>query len=95
MLTPNDLKNLAALARIELTPEEEGRLLKDLEQILGYVKELESVPTEGVEPVAGGTMHTNTFRSDDAGELALPGDAARKEFPESQDGYLSVPPVFE
>jgi aspartyl-tRNA(Asn)/glutamyl-tRNA(Gln) amidotransferase subunit C len=39
------LQHVASLARLEITPDEEGPLLGDLERILGYVAQLSSVDT--------------------------------------------------
>jgi len=105
MLSERELKNLAELARIRLTKTEEHKLLGDLEKILAYVAELKEVNTDGVPPPpaggGGGTLLTNATRADDgAGRIA--NDAAparpaggRAAFPESEKGFLKVPPVFE
>ena len=95
MITRDQLKNLAELARIELRPDEEEALLKDLEQILDYVDELQEVPTDGVLPVTGGTGLTNAVRSDESTDAELDGAAARGAFPDERKGFLKVPPVFE
>ena len=42
------LEHVASLARLEITPEEEGPLLGDLERILGYVAQLSSVDTSAI-----------------------------------------------
>ena len=38
-----DVEKLAELARIEISSEEKKNLAKDLESILGYIKQIESV----------------------------------------------------
>ncbi|HWQ21978.1 MAG TPA: Asp-tRNA(Asn)/Glu-tRNA(Gln) amidotransferase subunit GatC [Clostridia bacterium] len=48
IIDKNTLEHVASLARLEITPEEEGPLLADLERILGHVAELSSVETSGV-----------------------------------------------
>lgn len=88
-----ELEKLAELARIELRPEEEEKLQGDMENILSYFKELQELPTENIAPVAGGTSFSNVFREDMPGEN-MNGEAARMEFPETEDGFLKVPPVF-
>ena len=47
-----DIKYVANLARIALTPEEEARLGSQLGDILGYVKKLEELDVSDVEPMA-------------------------------------------
>ncbi len=85
---------MAELARIELKKGEEEKLLKDLEKILAHFEELNEVDTKAVEPMVGGTFLTNISRQDGEGER-LPGDKAVAAFPETQKGFLKIPPVFE
>jgi len=95
MLSKKDLEHLAALARLELKKEEEGKLLKDLEKILGHFEELKELDTEEVEPMAGGTFSKNVFRADDSDSARLPAEKAVSQFPEKESGFLKIPPVFE
>jgi len=85
---------LAKLARIELDPKEEKKLLADLEKILDHFKELQALDTKNVLPMTGGTDLMNVFREDDERENTNRG-AGTDAFPESKDGYLKIPPVFE
>lgn len=91
-LNKKTLERLAELARIELKAGEEAKLLKNLQEILDYFQELQTVNTDGVQPLTGGTDRKNIFRedkntTDDTGKGVA-------NFPENQDGYLRVPPVF-
>ncbi|MBI3046384.1 MAG: Asp-tRNA(Asn)/Glu-tRNA(Gln) amidotransferase subunit GatC [Candidatus Harrisonbacteria bacterium] len=93
MLTKKDLEHLAELARIDLKAGEEGKLLKDLGAILDYFKELQSVNTDGVAPMTGGTEFKNVLREDAAGGTDDTGKGS-DAFPDKQGSYLRVPPVF-
>ena len=93
-ITKHELEHLAKLARIELDPKEEEKLLKDLGAILEHFNELQALDTKGVQPMAGGTDLKNIFREDTERENTNRG-AGVDAFPEKQDGYLKVPPVFE
>lgn len=88
------LAHLAKLARIELDPKEEGKILKDITEVLDYFKELETLDTTKVAPMAGGTDLKNIFREDEEHENTDRG-AGVELFPESENGFLKVPPVFE
>ena len=88
------LEHLAKLTRIELDPKEEEKFLKDLTEILDYFKELEALDTTNVMPMAGGTDLKNIFREDTERENTDRG-AGVELFPESKNGFLKVPPVFE
>lgn len=89
-----ELERLAKLARIELDPKEEEKLLRDLGEILGHFKELQELDTANVPPMTGGTDLVNILRVDGGHENTNRG-AGVEAFPESKDGYLKVPPVFE
>lgn len=93
-INKHELDHLAKLARIEIDPREEEKLLKDLGNILEYFKELQQLDTAHVEPMAGGTDLRNIFRDDGERENTNQG-AGTDAFPEEQNGFLKVPPVFE
>jgi aspartyl-tRNA(Asn)/glutamyl-tRNA(Gln) amidotransferase subunit C len=96
LISKHDLEHLANLARLELTEHEEERFLKDLEDILGHVRELGEVKTEGVAPMAGGISLKNVTRNDgDEAFPQLPRDGVVEAFPESERGLLKVPSVFD
>jgi aspartyl-tRNA(Asn)/glutamyl-tRNA(Gln) amidotransferase subunit C len=97
-LTKKELEHLATLARIEIEPKEEEKLIKDLDAILDYFKELQALNTSNVEPMTGGTDLKNVFREDsleNGGSENTNRGAGVDAFPESQDGFLKIPPVFE
>lgn len=93
MLTKKDLEHLADLARIELALKEDEKLQKDLGSILGHFNELNAVNTNAVAPMTGGTTRTNVLRDDVRGGTDDTGKGP-EAFPEAQDGYLKVPPIF-
>lgn len=63
-LTPEQVRHIAALARLTLSDQEVTKFAKDLTSILGYIEHLSEVPTEGVEELSQVTGKTNTFRED-------------------------------
>ena len=96
------LSKLFELARIKEETDEKKRkkLLHDLGEILKHFQELQEVDTTNVEPMAGGVLHTDTYRNDDQRYATQQErDAVREniveEFPESQNEYVKVPGVFE
>ena len=52
MLTVEEVKKNALLARIELSDDEVARFQKDLSAVLDFVDELKQVNTEGLEIVS-------------------------------------------
>lgn len=86
---------VAKLARIKLTSEEEKKFSKDLGNILNHFKELQEIDTRDIKPLTGGTNLKNALREDK--ERALKQDTLDyiKAFPDKENGFLKVPPVFE
>lgn len=93
MLSKKDLEHLAALARLDFKDDEGTKLRNDLGNILDYFKELQGLDTSGVEPMTGGTELKNVVREDVIGKTDDTGKGP-EAFPDRQDGYLRVPPVF-
>ena len=60
----DEVKKLAVLSRLKLTPEEEKRHAETITAVLDYMKILNEVDTEGVKPVTGGTDLINVTRAD-------------------------------
>ena len=88
------LQHLAGLARVEIDPKKEDKFLSDFKSILGHFEELANLDTSNVVPMTGGTMLKNITREDDFNDIKDQGKGV-EAFPESKDGYLKVPPVFE
>ena len=96
-ITKETLKYLADLARIKMEPGQEEKMIADLQNILGYVSELQSVDTSKVEPMNGGTMLRDIFREDgkpNGGPEGTNRAAGVEQFSDSKDGFLKIPPVF-
>lgn len=92
------LEYLANLGKIHLEKGEETKLLSDLQKILAYFEELKEIDTDKVEPLSGGTIEENVFRSDQPKEIKLPlvdKEKLLRAFPEKSGDFLKVPPVFE
>jgi len=88
------LKHLAGLARIEIDPKQEDKFLSDFKNIIGHFEELNNVDTSKVVPMTGGTALKNAVREDEFNEIKDQGKGVAG-FPDSKNGYLRVPPVFE
>ena len=102
LLDDTALDHLFDLARIkrEEDPARRKKLLRDISKILDHFEELQRVSTDVVEPLSGGTFLADRTRPDESAvrdqtDVAAQRDAATKEFPDAEHGYLKVPPVFE
>ncbi len=86
---------LSELCRIDCTPEEQERYLKDLQSIFVYFEELDAVHTEGVRPL-NHVLETmvNVEREDEVKNL-LSRDDFLMNAPSSIGGMIKVPPVIK
>ena len=89
-----DIKYVANLARIALTPEEEARLGSQLGDILGYVKKLEELDVSDVEPMAHAVPLDNVLRADEV-QPSLTNEEALANAPKKANGLFVVPKIVE
>jgi aspartyl-tRNA(Asn)/glutamyl-tRNA(Gln) amidotransferase subunit C len=64
-ITKEEVKNVALLARLELNEEEIINHVEQLEKILEYIKQLESIDTNNVPGTTRAIEVTNIFRKDE------------------------------
>jgi aspartyl-tRNA(Asn)/glutamyl-tRNA(Gln) amidotransferase subunit C len=94
MLTIDDVKWVAHLARLELGEAELPVMARHLSTILDYVNQLQQVNTEGVEPLAHALDVHNVFREDEPAPC-LTVDAALANAPDRRGDFFGVPAVLE
>lgn len=96
-VTIEDVQSVAALAHLNLTPDETGGMLKDLNEILDYVAELNELDTSGVEPLAQVSELSNVTGEPRPDELKPSLDRAivMSQAPESDGAFFKVPKVIE
>lgn len=88
------LEHLANLARIELDPASEETFAGQLGGILNHFKELQELPPRGHEQLRGKKVPLR----EDADTLPDHFDGQHRlieAFPEKENGYLKIPPIFE
>ena len=94
-----DVERVAELAHLELTSEESGRMLHDLNAILDYVAELNELDTAGVEPLAEvSELQTEAGATElrkDAMVPSLDRAAVMPQAPETDGAFFKVPKVIE
>lgn len=89
-----NVPRIATLANIKISPEEESKLEKQLEEILSYVEKLEEVNTEGVEETSQVTGLENTFREDVERNCKLTQEEAVSGSASTQNGLFKVKGVL-
>ena len=101
-VTLEDVRRVAELANLELTPAEEPRMAHDLNAILGHVAQLSELDTSGIEPMA---QVADMLGAEDAGQGAdlrpdivhpsLDRKAVMASAPETDGRFFKVPKVIE
>ena len=89
-----DVRYVAHLARLELTPEEELKIGAQLGNVLGYIEKLKEVDVTGVEPTAHAFPLVNVVRSDEV-RPSMDHDDALRNAPAQANGLLIVPKIVE
>lgn len=65
-LSEKEVKHVAKLANLNLTPQEVKKFQEQLSEVLAYMEILEEVKTEKTEPTSQVTSLENVFREDKA-----------------------------
>jgi aspartyl-tRNA(Asn)/glutamyl-tRNA(Gln) amidotransferase subunit C len=97
-VTLEDMDRVAELAHLELTREETGAMLRDLNAILDYVAELSEVDTTGVVPLVQVTELIQAGSTDLRPDILRPSldrETVLKQAPEANGVFFKVPKVIE
>ena len=89
-----DVKYVAHLARLALTPDEEKKIGAQLGNVLGYIEKLKELDVAGVEPTAHAMPLVNVTRPDNL-QPSLPHDDALRNAPARANGLFIVPKIVE
>ncbi len=93
-ISVDDVKYVASLAKIAITDTEAIKLTKELDAILGYVRQLDGVDTTGLEPTYQVTGLVNVTRPDVPVDYGTSQEDLLKNAPRRRDGYIEVPKVL-
>jgi aspartyl-tRNA(Asn)/glutamyl-tRNA(Gln) amidotransferase subunit C len=109
-VTEKDVAYVADLANLELTEDERGLLLRDLNSILDYIDRLNQLDTTNVPPMAqmsdrygvdqskaGSARFASASREDihEGLRKSLPHQVALQNAPDSDGTFFKVPKVIE
>lgn len=93
-ITLEEVKKLANLARIKLTPEEEKRHTETISAVLDYMKLLNEVDTANIPPTDQIAGLEDVVRPDEPKKSSYRNELI-KMMPEIEGEELVVPRVFE
>jgi len=101
-VTLDDVRRVAELANLELTADEEPRMQRDLNAILGHIAKLNELDTSGVPAMAqvgemlGATVETTgAALRDDSVRPSLDRASVMAAAPETDGRFFKVPKVIE
>lgn len=94
MITKDDIKKVAHLARIQIGDDEVHHYFTELSTILEYVETLNELGFLNVEPTSHAVHAENVFRSDDEPCLNPVIEKVIKAAPEVDDQFFLVPKVL-
>ena len=99
-LNDQDIRRIANLARLELQPDEQARMLNKINDFFGIVEQIRAVDTSGVVPMAHpidampGALMELRLRPDVASEPNAR-DLNQRSAPAVERGLFLVPKVIE
>ena len=93
-VSPEQVRHIAKLARIAMRDEEIERLVPELNNILGWVEQLEEVNTDGVEPLTAVVPNKLRLREDKVTDGDCR-DEILANAPVAEHGFFAVPKVIE
>jgi len=93
-ITPDLIRHLERLSRLELSPEEESRMAGDLKNIFDFFEKLGELDTEGLSELARPVELTNVLREDQPGAV-LSQEEVLSVAIEAKEGFFVVPKMIE
>jgi aspartyl-tRNA(Asn)/glutamyl-tRNA(Gln) amidotransferase subunit C len=92
-VTIKEVEHVAALAKLSFSAQEKERLTIELNEILAYMEQLNSLDTSTVEPLSHVISLSNVFREDIL-TSCLSQEEALRNAPSRTDKFFKVPKVI-
>lgn len=94
MISQDDVRHTAKLARLSLTPEEVSRYTEQMGRVLTFFDELSSLETAGVPETSHPVPVANALR-DDVPAPSLPTEALLGIAPHREGEFFRVPKILD
>jgi aspartyl-tRNA(Asn)/glutamyl-tRNA(Gln) amidotransferase subunit C len=97
MVTREEVKKVAGLAKLEFKTEELEALTTELNSVIGYIDQLKELDVKDVEPLENlneSRQEQSVLRKDEV-RPSLSAQEALKNAPKAADNYFLVPKVLE
>lgn len=89
-----DVKKVAKLANLPLSPDEEEKYSQQLSKILEYIDKLNEVDTSDVEPTYNVSVLSNVMRPDEVGDCVISQKEALQNAFQKKDGFFVTKGIF-
>jgi aspartyl-tRNA(Asn)/glutamyl-tRNA(Gln) amidotransferase subunit C len=89
----DEVREIAALARLRMDDAEIERMTHDLDDILGYIETVKNLDTTGAEPMTHAVPFDCPLREDQP-RPSLSVDEALQNAPRRKEGYFEVPRIL-
>ncbi len=93
-LDPATVRRIAKLARLHLDEADVPRVQSELNDILGWIEQLNEVDVTGIEPLTGAATLALRLREDAITDGGMQ-EAVLSNAPERAGAFFSVPKVVE
>lgn len=93
-LSPQEVRRIAALARIAVRDDQIPGLQADLSAVLGYMQRLSELDLTGVEPLTH-VSESAAMLGEDVPGPTLPNEALLSMAPAVFDRFVRIPRVFD
>jgi len=94
LVSHEDVKYVAKLARLKVGPDELDRFAGQLSGILNHIDKISELDLSGVEPTSHVIGLANVFREDES-RPSVEREEALANGPEVERGAFRVPPILE
>lgn len=88
------VRHIAKLARIAVTDGEVEALVPELNNILGWIEQLQEVDVTGVQPMTAVIPNTLRLRADEVSDGGIR-EQVLANAPAAEHGFFAVPKVIE
>jgi aspartyl-tRNA(Asn)/glutamyl-tRNA(Gln) amidotransferase subunit C len=93
-ITLEQVRHVALLARLELSPQDEERLRADMDEMLAYVDKLNELDTKDVAPTTQVGEAGTPMRDDEVTNQPA-ADAMLSDAPSRERGFFKVPKIID
>jgi len=93
-ITTEDVKKIAALAKLEFSHEEIVKFQEQFERILSFVEQISELDTSNIEPMVYPVENKNVFREDEV-KLSMKIEEIESNAPSFLNGSITVPKIIE